>query len=76
MIKVNGVTNASNYFQLPATKFLPKNALGLIGKYVYSLINIPTGKSFVIHFDYMVNETRLVRISISNIYKEFKVRDF
>jgi hypothetical protein len=27
----------------------------------------------VIHFDYTVNETRLVRVSVSNIYKEFKV---
>ena len=36
-------------------------------------MNVPAGKTFVIHFDYTVNETRLVRISVSNIYKEFKV---
>lgn len=34
VISVNGVTPASNYFQLPALKHLPKKALGLTGKYV------------------------------------------
>jgi hypothetical protein len=34
---------------------------------------VPAGKTFVIHFDYIVNETRLVRLSLSNIFKEFKV---
>lgn len=31
------------------------------------------GKQFVIHFDYVVNDSRTVRISFSNLYKEFKV---
>ena len=34
VIKVNGTTTASNYFQIPASNQLPKKALGLIGKYV------------------------------------------
>ena len=34
VIKVSGVTNASNYFQMPASKHLPKKALGLTGKFV------------------------------------------
>ena len=34
VIKVSGVTPASNYFQLPAQAHLPKKPLGLIGKYV------------------------------------------
>jgi hypothetical protein len=33
---------------------------------------VPAGKSFVLHFDYILNETRHVRLSISNIFKEFK----
>lgn len=37
------------------------------------IVNVPIGKSFVIHFDYTINETRQVRLSLSNIYKEFKV---
>lgn len=40
---------------------------------VYCLLNVPTGKTFVMHFDYMVNDSRVVRLSLSNIYKEFKV---
>lgn len=35
VIKVTGATSASNYFQLPASKHLPKKSLGLIGKYVF-----------------------------------------
>jgi hypothetical protein len=30
------------------------------------------GKTFVIHLDYTINEQRNVRVSLSNIYKEFK----
>ena len=37
------------------------------------IIKYPEGKTFSIHLDYMVNEARLVRVSISNIFKEFKV---
>jgi hypothetical protein len=29
-------------------------------------------KNFVCHFDYVLNESRTVSISVSNIYKEFK----
>ena len=39
-------------------------------------MNVPAGKTFVIHYDYIVNETRLVRLSLSNIYKEFKVTPY
>ena len=34
---------------------------------------VPAGKTFVLHFDYIISDTRLVRVSISNIFKEFKV---
>lgn len=33
-VVIGGATSASNYIQVPATKNLPKGALGLIGKYV------------------------------------------
>ena len=36
-------------------------------------MNVPAGKSFVLHFDYIINEARSLRLSLSNIYKEFKV---
>jgi hypothetical protein len=37
---------------------------------------VPAGKTFVLHFDYIISDTRLVRVSISNIFKEFKVLSF
>ena len=40
---------------------------------VYCLLNVPASKTFVMHFDYMVNDSRVVRLSLGNIYKEFKV---
>ena len=40
---------------------------------VYCLLNVPASKTFVMHFDYTVNDSRVVRLSLSNIYKEFKV---
>jgi len=51
---------------------MPKMSLGLTGKYIYLLINKPDGKNCVMHLDYIVNETRLAKISLSNIYKDFK----
>lgn len=81
---------------MPATKHLPKRSLGLIGKYLYLMVNKPDGKNTVMHFDYMVvddriskfndknfakiddgraqrfTDGRVTRVSLSNIYKEFK----
>lgn len=71
-VRIQGSSSSSNYIQIPATKFLPKKALGLTGKYIYLIISKPDGKNCVIHLDYMVDETRLTKISLSNIYKEFK----
>lgn len=34
VLKIGGATSASNYVQVPASKNLPKQSLGLIGKYV------------------------------------------
>ena len=34
IISIRGASNASNYIQVPASKHLPKKALGLVGKYV------------------------------------------
>jgi len=34
VLKISGATSASNYIQVPATKNLPKQALGLTGKFV------------------------------------------
>lgn len=71
-VRIQGTSPSSNYIQVPATKFLPKKALGLTGKHIYLMLQKPDGKNCVLHLDYMVNETRLTKISLSNIYKEFK----
>lgn len=71
-VRIQGTSSSANYIQVPATKHLPKKALGLTGKYTYLMLNKPDGKNCVMHLDYMVNETRLTKISLSNIYKEFK----
>ena len=71
-VRIQGTSGSSNYIQVPATKHLPKKALGLTGKYIYLVLNKPDGKNTTIHLDYMVNETRLTKISLSNIYKSFK----
>ena len=37
------------------------------------MLHVAQGKNFVCHFDFVLNESRTVCISLSNIYKEFKV---
>ncbi|XP_077358986.1 WD repeat-containing protein 90 isoform X2 [Festucalex cinctus] len=54
---------------------LPKNlhqSLGLTGRYFYVLLKPKPGKSFLIVLDVMAEDGRVVRISISNRFKEFK----
>ena len=71
-VRIQGTSSSSNYIQVPASKFLPKKALGLTGKFIYLMIQGLDGKNCVMHLDYMVNETRLTKVSLSNIYKDFK----
>ena len=37
---------------------------------VYVLLCAAPNKNFVLHFEYMVNDTRVCRLSASNIYRE------
>ena len=71
-VRIQGTSSSSNYIQVPASKFLPKKALGLTGKFIYLMVQAVDGKNCVMHLDYMVNETRLTKVSLSTIYKEFK----
>ena len=71
-MRIQGTSSSANYVAIPASKWLPKRVLGLTGKFVYLMVSKPEGKNYVIHFDYMVNGTRLTKVSLSNIYKEFK----
>lgn len=67
--KITGSIPAGNYIQLPK---LQSQSLGLTGKYIYILFKpIPT-KYFVVHIDVATQDNLVVRISFSNLFKEFK----
>ncbi|XP_052262541.1 WD repeat-containing protein 90-like isoform X2 [Dreissena polymorpha] len=69
VFKITGSIPAGNYIQLPKTS---TQSLGLTGRYMYLLIKpIPT-KYFVVHIDIATQENLVVRISFSNLFKEFK----
>ena len=42
---------------------------------VYVLLCASTNKNFVLHFEYMVNDTRVCRLSASNIYRELQFKN-
>lgn len=54
---------------------IPKNSnqsLGLTGRFFYLLFRPTPGKFFVVHLDVAAEEGVVVRISFSNMFKEFK----
>ncbi|CAF0967584.1 unnamed protein product [Brachionus calyciflorus] len=67
--KISGTNSTSNYIQLPK---LSGQSLNLTGRYIYFLIKPIPNKSFSFHIDITTNEKTLLRISFSNLYKEFK----
>uniref|UniRef100_A0A8C0G718 WD repeat-containing protein 90 n=1 Tax=Chelonoidis abingdonii TaxID=106734 RepID=A0A8C0G718_CHEAB len=58
-----------NYIQLPKTS---TQSLGLTGHYLYLLFKPMPGKYFVVHLDVTTEDSQVVRISFSNLFKEFK----
>ncbi|KAG8145469.1 hypothetical protein E2320_012001, partial [Naja naja] len=57
------------------TFMLPKTgtqSLGLTGRYIYILFKPAPGKYFVVHLDVATEDSQVVRISFSNLFKEFK----
>ena len=67
--KITGHIPAGNYIQLPRTGAQP---LGLTGRYFYLLfLPIPT-KYFVTHVDVVTTDSLVIRLSFSNLFKEFK----
>ncbi|XP_021344246.1 WD repeat-containing protein 90-like, partial [Mizuhopecten yessoensis] len=67
--KVTGSIPAGNYIQLPKAQ---TQSLGLTGRYLYLLFKpIPT-KYFVVHIDLATQDNLIVRVSFSNLFKEFK----
>uniref|UniRef100_A0A8C6VLB6 WD repeat domain 90 n=1 Tax=Naja naja TaxID=35670 RepID=A0A8C6VLB6_NAJNA len=67
--RISGAVPASNYLQLPKTG---TQSLGLTGRYIYILFKPAPGKYFVVHLDVATEDSQVVRISFSNLFKEFK----
>lgn len=69
MYKMVGAIPASNYIQLPQTS---TQSLGLTGRYVYLMFRPMPSKYFVVHADMVTQDGLVVRVSFSNLFKEFK----
>ncbi|NWS64489.1 WDR90 protein, partial [Chunga burmeisteri] len=67
--QIRGSVPASSYLQLPR---MGTQSLGLTGRYLYLLFRPMSRKHFVVHLDITTKENQVVRISFSNLFKEFK----
>ncbi|XP_062848748.1 WD repeat-containing protein 90 [Trichomycterus rosablanca] len=66
---IRGSVPASNYILLPKTS---SQSLGLTGHYFYLLFRPCPSKNFVVHLDVVAKEGQVIRLSFSNLFKEFK----
>uniref|UniRef100_A0A3Q2C7Z4 WD repeat-containing protein 90 n=1 Tax=Cyprinodon variegatus TaxID=28743 RepID=A0A3Q2C7Z4_CYPVA len=66
VFRIKGPVPANSYILVPKN---PNHSLGLTGRYFYLLFRPTPGKYFMVHLDVAV---QLVRISFSNMFKEFK----
>ena len=69
MYKISGSIPAGNYIQFPKST---SQSLSLTGRFIYLLLRPITGKYFVIHLELVSSEGMLIRLSFSNLFKEFK----
>ena len=69
MYRITGSIPASNFIQFPRTS---TQSLGLTGRYLYCLFRPIPGKYFVVHIDVATDDGLTIRISFSNMFKEFK----
>ncbi|KAM4024166.1 LOW QUALITY PROTEIN: WD repeat-containing protein 90 [Anomaloglossus baeobatrachus] len=67
--KIRGAIPAGNYIQVPKTS---SQSLGLTGRHLYVLFRPIPGKHFVVHVDVSAEDGQTIRISFSNLFKEFK----
>ncbi|XP_048465623.1 WD repeat-containing protein 90 [Rhincodon typus] len=67
--RIRGPIPPANYIQLPKTS---TQSLGLVGRYLYLLFKPIVSKYFVVHFDAVTEGSQVIRISFSNLFKEFK----
>ncbi|XP_061665809.1 WD repeat-containing protein 90 isoform X2 [Syngnathoides biaculeatus] len=69
VFRIKGSVPTESYIQIPKNSH---QSLGLTGRYCYFLFKPSPGKSFLIVLDVTAEDGRVVRISISNMFKEFK----
>ncbi|RXM28033.1 WD repeat-containing protein 90 [Acipenser ruthenus] len=67
--RIRGPVPASNYILLPKTS---TQSLGLTGRYLYLLFKPIPEKHFVVHLDVATEDGQVIRVSFSNLFKEFK----
>eukprot|EP00055_Hartaetosiga_balthica_P015764 m.95575 g.95575 ORF g.95575 m.95575 type:complete len:1922 (-) comp8952_c0_seq2:138-5903(-) len=67
--KLTGAVPASNYIQFPKS---PSQSLGLIGRFMYIQYKTSQKKPFMMHIEVVERGGMVLRLSFSNIYKEFK----
>ncbi|NXB22579.1 WDR90 protein, partial [Rhagologus leucostigma] len=67
--RIRGSNPASSYLQLPRAG---TQSLGLTGHYLYLLFRPLPRKHFLVHLDVSTEDNQVVRISFSNLFKEFK----
>lgn len=69
VFRIRGSIPASNYILLPKTS---SQSLGLTGRYLYLLFRPSPNKQFIVHMDIAAEEGQVIRVSFSNLFKEFK----
>jgi WD repeat-containing protein 90 len=67
--KIVGSSPTSNFINMPK---LSGQSLNLTGRYIYFLFKPVCNKCFSLHIDIATVEKSIVRISFSNLFKEFK----
>ncbi|XP_031416845.1 WD repeat-containing protein 90 isoform X2 [Clupea harengus] len=69
VFRIRGSVPAGNYILLPKSS---SQSLGLTGRFFYLLFRPSPGKHFVVHLDVVAEEGQVIRVSFSNMFKEFK----
>ncbi|XP_022046552.2 WD repeat-containing protein 90 isoform X1 [Acanthochromis polyacanthus] len=67
--RIRGPVPANSYILVPK---VINQSLGLTGHFFYLLFRPTPGKYFVVHLDVAAEEGQVIRISFSNMFKEFK----
>ncbi|XP_061562423.1 WD repeat-containing protein 90 isoform X2 [Phycodurus eques] len=69
VFRIKGSVPTDSHIQIPKNS---QQSLGLTGRYLYILFKPSPGKSFLVILDVTAEDGRVVRISVSNMFKEFK----